>query len=141
MLELKKLLKNRNNRVMLVILIIGIVIIMLSTMFTETDSRTEPEKTDYIGEEERLGEILSEIKGAGKVSVMISYDGDTTDIDDIGRSISYNDTSGDAKPRGVIVVADGADMPDVRRNLKEAAAAVTGVGANHVCVYDRDTNK
>lgn len=120
---------------MLVILIIGIVIIMLSAIFENKNDKSSRSAENYIGEEERLSEILSEINGAGSVSVMISYEVGDSSQSSIGRSLS--DTQMCEKPRGVIVVADGASSPSVRNSLKEAATAVTGVGANRVCVYSR----
>lgn len=118
---------------MLVILIIGIVIIMLSCLFE--NNKTSQSAENYTGEEEKLSEILSEINGAGRVSVMISYEDTDNGQSNIGRSLSATEAL--QKPRGVIVVADGASVPSVRNNLKEAAVAVTGVGANRVCVYSR----
>ena len=141
MLELKKLLKNRNNRLMLVIFIIGIVIIMLSSVFSSSGDEASQAPYSYSREEERLSEILSQINGVGRVSVMISYQSDTEHNDGIGRGFGYNDSDVVSEPKGVIVVADGADSPQVRRKLQEAAAAVTGVGANRVCVYKRDGSK
>lgn len=135
MADIKKLLKNRNNRLMLVILIIGIVIIMISSLFDGKDGEKANKTQTNPGEEERLSEILSEINGAGRVSVMISYQAEECDYTSIGRSINSDEAL--KKPRGVIVVADGASVPSVRSSLKEAAVAVTGVGANRVCVYSR----
>ena len=66
---------------------------------------------------------------------MISYEDANTVDNGIGRSFPTSETS--IKPRGVIVVADGAASPSVKNSLKEAAVAVTGVGANRVCVYSR----
>lgn len=120
---------------MLVILIIGIVIIMFSGLLESRNDKASQSAENYIGEEERLSEILSEINGAGRVSVMISYEAAESGKSSIGRSLS--DTQMCEKPRGVIVVADGASSPSVRNSLKEAAVAVTGVGANRVCVYSR----
>lgn len=129
MAEIKKLMKNRNNRLMLVIFIIGIGIILFSFIFDGAEGKTE---TCY-GEEERLSEILSEIDGAGEVSVMISYEKTEN-----GTGKSFVSDGVVQKPRGVVVVADGANSPMVRNKLKEAAIAVTGVGANRVCVYERE---
>lgn len=119
---------------MLGIFIIGVVIILLSALFDNT--KTPSQSTDnFAGEEQRLSEILSEINGAGRVSVMISYEKTEESQTGIGRGLT--DTKGYEKPRGVIVVADGAVTPSVRNSLKEAAVAITGVGANRVCVYPR----
>lgn len=140
MSELKKLLKKRNNRAMLVIFIIGIVIILLSSVTREKDGNVNSTASGDMREEERLSEILSEIEGAGEVSVMITYERGEEEHS-IGRGIGYDASEVYSKPRGVVIVADGADSPTVRLNLKEAAVAVTGVGANRVCVYDRDGRK
>ena len=120
---------------MLVIFIIGVVIILLSALFDSNTERAVKSSDNFTGEEQRLSEILSEINGAGKVSVMISYEKTEDSNMNIGRSLS--DTNEYEKPRGVIVVADGAVTPSVRNSLKEAAVAITGVGANRVCVYPR----
>ena len=140
MLELKKLLKNRNNRLMLVIFIIGIVIIMLSAASAGLKPQTSQAPDSYNREEERLSEILSQISGVGRVSVMISYEWAQEDSG-IGRGFEYDSSKAIPNPKGVIVVADGAALPHLRRELKEAAAAVTGVGLNRVCVYQRDGSK
>lgn len=146
-MDLKKFLKKRNNRIMLVILIIGIVIIAVSGSIP---SREKPEETretvtDVKGEEERLSEILSQIDGAGRVSVMISYAG-TAEKELAGESEGRTYTSGgdvvvkkETYPavRGVIVIADGAGNSEVKQKIKEAVTAVTGAAANHVCVYSR----
>ena len=132
MRDLKKLLKNRNNRIVFVISIIGIVIILLSGVSGSEDSETKIGKGEETREEERLIEILQKIEGAGRVDVMITYE-ETEKNGGIG----YGDKEYIVTPKGVIIVADGADVPSVRLSLKEAATAVMGVGANHVCVYKR----
>mgnify|MGYP003445608784 CR=1 FL=1 len=130
--DLRKLLKNRNNRLVFVISIIGIVIILLSGVSSGGD-KTTTGKGEETGEEERLVEILQKIDGAGRVDVMITYE-----EKEKNGGIGYGDREYIKTPKGVIVVADGADIPSVRLSLKEAATAVMGVGANRVCVYKRE---
>lgn len=149
MREIGKFLKSRNNRIMLVILIIGIAIIAISSGIPNDSSESEPAAAEYSGEEERLGEILSEIDGAGRVSVMISY------VSTMEKDIAYDSekeravtSGGDVvvkreiypEVKGVIVIADGAGDPSVRQAIKEAVTAVTGAGANRVCVYERGSS-
>lgn len=144
MAELKKILKNRNNRLMLVILIIGIAIIVISGGIPGSDTKTANPVKEYEGEEERLSEILSQIDGAGRVWVMISYKST------MEKDIAYDGTNeravlsdGDVvirrelfpEVKGVIVIAEGAGDPAVRNAIREATAAVTGAGINRVCVY------
>lgn len=131
---------------MLVILIIGIAFIVYSGGRADRTDKAEVSAADYSGEEAELSEILSEIKGAGQVSVMISY------VSTMEKDIAYDGereravTSGGSvvvtrevypAVKGVIVIADGGDNPSVRQTIKEAVIAVTGVQANHVCVYGR----
>lgn len=133
MKDLKKLLKNRNNRIVFVISIIGIVIILLTGVSSGGDTTTATGKGEGIGEEERLIDILQKIDGAGRVDVMITYE-----EKEKNGGIGYGDKEYIKSPKGVIIVADGADVPAVRLSLKEAATAVMGVGANRVCVYKRE---
>lgn len=128
---------------MIIILIIGIAFTALPSVLPE---RTEKKRdaAEYIGEEERLSEILSRIEGAGEVSVMISY------ASTMEKDIAYDGerdravtSGGDVvvkrelypQVKGVIVIADGAGDPSVRQTIREAVIAVTGAAANHVCVY------
>ena len=120
---------------MLVILIIGVIIIILSAIFEDNSGSVNESDADYVREEERLGEILSEINGAGRVSVMIAYETKYSEAGGLGRGISESESL--PTPRGVIVVADGANVAAVRNAIKEATIAVMGVGANRVAVYGR----
>ncbi len=144
MADIKKILKNRNNRLMLVILIIGIAIIVISGGIPGRNAKPADPVKEYEGEEERLSEILSQIDGAGRVSVMISY------RSTMEKDIAYDGASERAvlsdgnvvvrrelfpEVKGVIVIAEGAGDPAVRQAIREAAAAVTGAGINRVCVY------
>lgn len=144
-MEIKNFIKKRNNQLMLIILIIGIAILAVSYVLPENKAQTTP-KADYVGEEERLSEILSQIEGAGRISVMISYE-TTAEKELVGESEGRTFTFGGnavvkrevyPRVRGVIIVADGANNPVVRQELAEAAAAVTGAAANRICVYVRN---
>ena len=135
---------------MLVILIIGIAILGASGLMPSRKSSdgSAPTTVDFAGEEERLGDILSQIEGAGRISVMISYESTPEKElagEDGGRTMLYG---GDAVVKrevypvvkGVIIVADGAYDAQIKRALMEAAAAVTGAGANRICVYPMKSN-
>lgn len=146
MAEIKKIFQNRNNLLMIIILIIGIAIIVLPGMKPDVTNDTVEIADETRGEEERLSGILSQIDGAGRVSVMISYEStmekDIAYDGDMERAVT---SGGDVVVRreiypgvkGVIVIADGAADPVVRNAIKEAVIAVTGAAANHICVYSR----
>lgn len=145
MTNIKKILKSRNNRIMTLILIIGTVIILFSGIKPKSENTNIMGSENIKREEERLSEILSQIDGAGNVSVMISYEST------MEKDIAYDGTNeraitsgGDVlvrkelypKVKGVIVIADGAANPGIKQSIKEAVTAVTGAGANRVCVYE-----
>lgn len=146
MAEIKKIFQNRNNLLMIIILIIGIAIIVLPGMKPDVTKDTVEVADETRGEEERLSGILSQIDGAGRVSVMISYEStmekEIAYDGDMERAVT---SGGDVVVRreiypgvkGVIVIADGAAEPSVRNAIKEAVIAVTGAAANHICVYSR----
>lgn len=152
---LKKFLKNKNNRYVLIIFIIGIVLLMFSGI-----GHNQQTDNIYEGEEKRLEQIISDIKGAGKVSVMITYtagagkelayemrtnraerDADITE--NIDRQVVV--TSGEPvvvrelypEVRGVIVTASGAGDPGVCAGIREAVCAALGVAAHKVCIFEK----
>ena len=71
--EALKFLKNKNNLMIIGVIILGIIFM---TAFQDTDgAQKEVDSGDSVTEaqEERLEKILSEIEGAGEVGVMITY--------------------------------------------------------------------
>jgi len=121
--------------------------------------------------ETQLTKILSSIKGAGRVSVMVTLETDMELItaSDINKSNTITDEddgqggkrriteenisettvtiteNGNTKPiilkknypsiKGVVVVAEGAIIPEIKRDLSEAVQTVLGIPANRVKVY------
>lgn len=156
-----KFLTNKNNLPLVIILIIGIVFM---TVLSDKPQQKSSSVNDNVQlQEEKLESILSEISGAGKVEVMITYYGSSE------KDIAYEtktSTSGSDKnssgsedkkavisggepvvvqekyPRvkGVIVVAQGADSIEVKRALTDAVTAATGAVACNVCVYKAAQN-
>lgn len=104
--------------------------------------------------EDALAHILSQIKGAGKVEVLLTeasgaetmYQSDTHTGSDTGREdtviISGSDRSQTGLVRqvnppsymGAIVVCQGADSASVRLAIVQAVSSVTGLGADHITV-------
>ncbi len=119
-MNLKIFFKNKNNRLFSVILIIGVVMIFLSN--TGADKTTNQKKA--ISEEERLEEILSDIQGVGKVSVMITYY-ET-------KEYAYTEKN---KAKGAVITADGCNNPSIKSALSAAACAALDLPAHKVCVY------
>ena len=119
--EYKNFFKNKNNRLFSVILIIGVVLIFISGT-NDSDKDTESKKN--FSEEERLEEILSDIQGTGRVSVMITY-----------YQTKENAYSEKNKAKGAVITADGCRDPSIKSALSAAACAALDLPAHKVCVY------
>lgn len=75
--SLKKILTEKKN--LYILLVIGILILFTSNIFSDKDKPDIKNINDYsdiniLCDEERLEKILSKVKGAGKTSVMITYE-------------------------------------------------------------------
>lgn len=153
-------LKNKNNIIILIILIIGTLFMLLPA----TDKK-QPEKTlgaeDEIDYGEELREILSKIKGVGDVEVMITYSqtsekrlayetqsgrserGDSgyeenTDKQAIisdGAPVILSQTY--PKVKGVVVIAEGAANSRVRADILEAVTTAFDIASHKVCILEK----
>ena len=98
----------------------------------EEDQKQEESGTDaYITSlEEKLTDILSKIKGAGKVYVMIT-------LQESEESIMENDyviKTAYPKVEGVVVVAQGAGTGKVTQHITEAVQALFGIELHKIKV-------
>lgn len=149
----------KKYRYALLILLLGLALMCLP----ESTDETEPTQTVIQAEEtgdmeQRLEKILSQIDGAGKVSVLLTVrtgesvvyqtDGDTS-VDADG-STERKDTviiSDAARTEqglvrqvnppvylGAVVVCQGADRATVRLAIVEAVSNATGLGADRITV-------
>lgn len=150
--QLSDFFKNKNNRLILIILIIGVIIMLLPSL--KRPGQKAVESNSVTSEEERLCRILSEIDGAGKVSVMITYYGTTEkDIayetktassDGIRASEDKKAVMSGSEPmvvketypdvKGVVVTAQGAESAAVKRKLTEAVTAALDIPEYRVCI-------
>lgn len=115
----EKLVENKLLMRLVTILLIGCVVILTLSVFSKSkDGRRQIIDMDG-GTEERLCSVLSGVKGAGEVDVVIEY-GD------------------DGKARGVIVTAEGAGNPVVQKNLKDGVAALYDIPVSNVMVFEKE---
>ncbi len=149
----------------LLVALAGLVLLLLPT--SGEDEAREQEQTiageeDFSVEalEERLSAALSQVEGAGEVTVMLTVE------NGVQRILAQNETSqrsGDAVSQeietvvissgsnqqevvlvgqiyptfqGALVVASGASSPAVCLKLTEAVAALTGLGADKISVCE-----
>ncbi len=142
----------------------GILIVLLgiALMCLPSKNKDEPPSSSSVPTteieadhlEQRLADILSQIKGAGKVSVLLTeangaetmYQSDTNRGKETDRQdtvvISGSDRNQTGLVRqvnpptylGAIVVCQGADNAAVRLAIVQAVSRVTGLGADHITV-------
>lgn len=158
-LELNKILKKYGNtKSLYIIIIIGVVLMLLSTSGEPKNDTKTPVYSTY-SDEVRLQEILSKVKGAGNVSVMITYSGTSSyDVaydkketssnsqEQVTKSAESTAISKGGEPfirgevypevKGVIIIAGGAGDVRIKKALTDAACAALSVASYRVCVLE-----
>ena len=144
-----------------IVLLVGVVLMMLPERKKDDATiqiQAASESATEFSIEDRLGEILSHVAGAGKVKVMLSvsqgertiYQTDTTYSQTTDHTDSRTQTilikdddrseNGLVHQRnpptyqGAIILAQGADDPAVKLAIVEAVSDVTGLGADRISV-------
>ncbi|MBE6917371.1 MAG: hypothetical protein E7470_05685 [Ruminococcaceae bacterium] len=144
-------------RYVLLILLIGVTLMLLPDLSSRKnanqDVQTKTETTVTLAQQ--LETILSQVKGAGKVSVMLTvgqgeeiiYQTDQSGgTSDSGRQDTVIITDADRAQQGLIrqinpptyqgalIVCQGADSPAVRLAIIEAIGKVTGLDSSRISI-------
>lgn len=142
----------KKYRYVSIVILVGILLMILPTG-TSQKERTETEK-QIVAEpsmESRLTNILAQIRGAGRVSVMLTVSaGEETvfqaDQSSSGQKDTVTVTDKDRTENGLVVqvlppryqgaliVCQGADDPNVRLAIAEAVSALTGLGTDKITI-------
>lgn len=104
---------------LIAVLIIISVALLSFDVFTQNTDKRKQIIDETVSTETALCTILTDIKGVGKVDVMLQYDKD--------EQIS-----------GVIVTAEGAEDPVIRNNLVNAVRAVFNIPVSSVMVFEKE---
>ena len=146
--------KIRNTRTLYLILIIGIMVMLFSSL---PKKPAEEKKLPEISEEERLETLLSKIDGVGKVDVVVTYygsgekniayetkqsrrTGSQSEEESTDRSVVLSDGSPfvtkESYPevKGVVVIAEGAKSAEIREEILNAVVTAMGIAAHRVCI-------
>lgn len=120
----------KGNTVIYILLAVGILLLVMGNGF-KTKAPRSPGNVLQDELSRQAERILSDIKGVGEVSVMISYGGEDSDksifsADNDKRSVS-----------GVLIVADGGESGAVREKIVRAVQAALGVDAHKIEVFER----
>lgn len=148
--KLPEMLKKKNT--LLILLIVGVLFIVIalptgSGKSEETEKPTTDETIAYDYETEmknQLENILSQISGAGKVQVLISWKASSEKMveKDENETVYYNSSDGEQAPfirkelmpqaEGVVVIAEGGDNAVVAGQITEAIRALFGVDTHKI---------
>lgn len=163
---MKKLKQDKKALLTVVVGLIGMTLVLLSELPSAFDGKTESvadtESQFYNDDLERETErLISQIEGAGKVSVMLTYEAteETVWARDVKTGESGNDNtdkeekyiimdtsqgeSGLAvkvlypKIRGVAVVCSGGEDPIVNSRIKALVSALFDIGSNRISIARR----
>lgn len=144
------------NTVIYILLAVGILFVVGGSSLsavkkTSTEEVKEPMPA-VKSIDEQLSEILSEIKGAGEVSVMIVKDNDGSKnygYDTDGKqkkTVILNKQGGEEalvseeiapRIRGVLIVADGGGKGSVKEALIKSTQTVLGIAPHKIVVCER----
>ena len=128
---------------LLTILFVAVIALLLFDVLTQSkDGRRQivdmnggteytEETAIATGEEVRLEEILSQMKGVGDTNVMITYQS----ADAADTVFSGNNT--DRKVEGVIVAAEGAGDMIIKNDIINAVATVFDIPVSNVVVFEK----
>lgn len=137
-------------RYVLIVVAVGLILMLLPS--NSTKKQEQPQQIQETAEdfEAELAKILSKIKGAGKVEVMLTtaqgqetcYQTDRRGEDQSTVTVtdsSRNETGLICQVNppvylGAIIVCQGGDDPSIRLAIVESVAKVTGLGADRISV-------
>ena len=105
-------------KIIAILIIVSVTLLSLD-VFTENTDKRKQIIDETVSTETALCNILTDIKGVGKVDVMLQYDND--------EQIS-----------GVIVTAEGAADPIIKNDLVNAVRAVFNIPVSSVMVFEND---
>lgn len=149
----------KKYRYVVLVLIIGVVLMSLPDWEgTKQTAAPEQPKVSYVDPTEELTQILSQIRGAGKVKLLLTVQAGEKTVYQTDRETASTDNSDSVRVetvlvtgsdrgqtglvqqtiapeyRGAIVVCQGADDDRVRLAVIEAVADATGLGTDRISV-------
>lgn len=150
----------KKNKYVVLILVVGLILLMIPPLADRDEQKQviSEEIGNILSVEEQLSQILSYVKGAGKVQVMLSISTGEETLYQTNESHSTNADQSSIKSdtvtitgsersetglikqinppiySGAIVVCQGADNASVRLAVVEAVSKVTGLGADKISV-------
>ena len=151
-----KIKNSGKGKIAILLAAVGVLIMLIPTGGRSEEYASKDiveQDNEVLNTEKRMAEILSEIDGAGTVSVMlterndgrIEYQVNSDSLKDGDRAEHRKETVFVASEplicskvypeyRGAVVISEGADNPDVCLELVKAVCALTGLTSDKVSV-------
>lgn len=144
-----KYVKDLLVRLLTVLFVAAIALLLFDVLTTSKDGRRQivdmdggteyTEESDALAtqEEKRLEDILSQMKGVGQTSVMITY----RSREETDTVFGSGDNNRNLMVEGVIVASEGAGDIIVRNNIINAVATVYDIPVANVVVFEKNSMK
>ncbi len=160
----EKLKKDKKSLLTVMIGLFGILLILLSELplFSTSTELKDKGSDEYINQnlEAEVEKLLSRVEGAGKVSVMLSYESDVRKVYATDKEIKskqeeqqssvkhiiVDSSDGEEglvenviypRVRGVAIVCSGGNDPVVKSEIKSLVSALFDIGANRISIAQR----
>ena len=119
----------RRSVIIIALALLGALLIAIS--FVDTGADETGDTDDYKRAlEEELADVCSQVEGAGKCRVIVSFaEGERTEYKG-SQIVSVSPP----RVRGVTVICDGAGSASVREDISDMIAALFDIGRNRICV-------
>jgi len=117
MLEIFKMSKESMTKIIMALIVTAVCFLSLSILADSDDSRKLISDNNGASES-ALCSILSEVKGAGSVNVLVEYGEENT-------------------VSGVIVTAEGADDPVVKNDIIKGVSTLYDIPVSSVMVFEK----
>ncbi len=126
------------------VLIIAIAALLLLNVISQNkDGRSQiidedggseyAERAIFTAQEQKLTEILKEIKGVGDVSVMLTYEQKAT----AGDLFSNTEKEDYSKVKGAVIIASGGGDAVAQNNILKAVTALFDIPVQNVRVFEK----
>ncbi len=126
------------------VLIIAIAALLLLNVISQNkDGRSQiidedggseyAERAIFTAQEQKLTEILKEIKGVGDVSVMLTYEQKET----AGDLFSNTEKEDYSKVKGAVIIASGGGDAVAQNNILKAVTALFDIPVQNVRVFEK----
>lgn len=133
-----RLRKIKNKELIIGFIVILAVVLLYSTIGNVSTKSASSVNIEFSETEKKLEKTLSQIKGVGKVNVMITYRNEENVVkatDSIFGGNKNEISTTEKCVNGVIVVAEGGSQNQIKIEIIKATMTVLDINANQIQVF------